>query len=163
MKASQNYTHSISHYTAAHVTSHTKFSNSFFGHTVVPLELLNSSEVYYSALQLMSASKQHLLSLINLLKTVTWSLSSVVSRQCLRSCLETDCMSPLFCSCMRVVQGVYRAVAYQCVDISQYFHKNWEMLPILDISSSFHISLLTFERVIEASPRDLKCSSYTST
>jgi hypothetical protein len=31
--------------TIAHVTSHTKFSNSFFGHTAVPLELRNSSEV----------------------------------------------------------------------------------------------------------------------
>jgi hypothetical protein len=39
-------------------------------------------------------------------------------------CLETGCINPLFYCCVRVLRGVYRAVACQCVDISQYKYEN---------------------------------------
>jgi hypothetical protein len=40
---------------------------------------------------------------------------------CLPShCLEVGCITPLFYCWVCVMQGVYRAVAWQCIDTSQY-------------------------------------------
>jgi hypothetical protein len=40
---------------------------------------------------------------------------------CLLSrCLESGCITPLFYFCVRVSRNVYRAVAWQCGDMSQY-------------------------------------------
>jgi hypothetical protein len=38
-------------------------------------------------------------------------------------CLEAGCIISLFYCCLRVMQGVYRAVAYQCADMSHYVYK----------------------------------------
>jgi hypothetical protein len=66
-----------------------------------------------------------------------------VSRHCARwevfteRCLETGCITSLFHCCVHVMQGVYRVVARQCVDMWQYLrrlpweslrHTNWSLI-----------------------------------
>jgi hypothetical protein len=75
--------------------------------------------------------KRLLLSLINLRRRPTENTShglypllcdvTTYAEVCLPSlCLETGSLLALFYCCERVSQDVYRAVAWQCVDMSQY-------------------------------------------
>jgi hypothetical protein len=112
--------------------SHTKSSESSSGHYAVPLELQNSSEVHllltfpaYDCPQTTFAVP-HKPSAWTCRKHITWSLSTVVLtslsiQKCLPShCLDMGCITLLFYCSVRVMQGVYRVVAWQCVDMTQY-------------------------------------------
>jgi hypothetical protein len=111
--------------------SHTKSSNSYFGHTAVPLELRNSSEVrllitppaYDSPQTTFVVPYKHSARIHKKRHVVSVLLCDVTAyaEVCLPSrCLETGCITPLFYCCVGVMQGAYRAVAWQCVDMSQY-------------------------------------------
>jgi hypothetical protein len=89
--------------------------------------------IYCSLLQFTSPRKRPLLPPTNPRRGPTENMSrglylllcdvTVYAEVCLPSrCLETGCIITLFYGCVRVVQGVYRAVAWQCVDISQYYN-----------------------------------------
>jgi hypothetical protein len=99
------------------------YSNSSFGHTAVPFQLQNPSEViYYSQFQLTTECKRHLLSTTYLRCELTENMShflrplfcdvTAYMEACIPSrCLERGCITPLFYCCMCVMQGVYQAVA----------------------------------------------------
>jgi hypothetical protein len=111
--------------------SHSKSYNSS-GHIAVPLELRNLSEVHLLLIpQLMTTRKQPLLSPTNLRRGPTENMSCglcpllcdviAYAHMCLPSrCLEMGCVTPLF-YCVRLMQGVYQAVALQCVEMSHCF------------------------------------------
>jgi hypothetical protein len=114
---------------------HTTSWNSSSGHTAVPLELRNSSEVHLlltppaSDCPQMTFAVPHIFSAQTYRKHVTWSLSTVVWYHCLRRSVFTEPLprnglhTMLFYCCMHVMQDVYRAVAWQCIHMSQYtFH-----------------------------------------
>jgi hypothetical protein len=113
----------------AHVTSHTKSSNSSSGHMAIPLELRYSSEVNsHSRILLYPLGSDHTQ------KTqfyccgaqTTQKTSHVIAISPVHwhadCCLETSYKYSSYC-CVRVSWGVYRAVAWQCVDMSQYINK----------------------------------------
>jgi hypothetical protein len=112
--------------TIAQVASHTKSSNSSSGHTAVPLELRNSSSV-----NLHSCILSYPLGTDHAQKTqfhccvaqTTQKTSHVISISPVHwradCCLATSYKRSSYC-CVRVSLGVYRAVAWQYVDISQY-------------------------------------------
>jgi hypothetical protein len=113
--------------TAAHVTSHTKSSNSSSGHTAtaVPLELPNSSEVN-SHSRILSyplgtdhAQKTHFYCCV---AQTTQKTSHVITISPVHwradCCLKTSYEHSPYCW-VHVSWGVYRAVAWQCVDMSQ--------------------------------------------
>jgi hypothetical protein len=88
--------------------------------------------IYYSLLHLTTACKRPLLSPTNLRHGPTENTSrglypqlcdvTAYAEVCLPShCLETGYITPLFCCCMHEMQSVYRAVAWRCVNMSQYY------------------------------------------
>jgi hypothetical protein len=89
-------THFLYQYTTAHVKSRTMLFNSSFGHTAVPLELRNSSEVHvllnlpaYDCPQTTYAVP-HKPWARTYRKHVTWSLSTVVWRHCIGGRVFTE-------------------------------------------------------------------------
>jgi hypothetical protein len=106
--------------TITYVTSHTKSSNSSSGHTAVPLELRNSSEVnshsrilsypLYTGHHVCVAQTTQKTSHVINISPVYWIAVY---------CLTTSYKHSSYC-CVRVSRGVYRAVAWQCVDMSKY-------------------------------------------
>jgi hypothetical protein len=90
-----------------------------------------------SLLHLTTACKRPLLSHINLLSGPTENTKldrypllcdvTAYAELCLPSrCLEKRCITPFFYSHVRIIRGVYRAVAWQCVDMSQCDEEhNW--------------------------------------
>jgi hypothetical protein len=112
--------------TMSHVTSHTKSSNSSSGHTALPLELRISSEVnslsriisypfgtdhaqktqFYCCVTQTTQKTSHLIAI----SPVHWRADC---------CLATSYKHSSYW-CVRVSRGVYRAVAWQCIDMSQY-------------------------------------------
>jgi hypothetical protein len=110
--------------TIAHVTSYTKSSNASSGHTAVPLELRKASEVnsqsrilsyplgtnHTENTVLLSLSADH---------TENESRDNYITSSLARCCLATSYKHSSYC-CVRVSWGVHRAVAWQCVDMSQY-------------------------------------------
>jgi hypothetical protein len=123
----------------AHVTSHTKSSNSSSGHTAVPLELWISSEVnFHSRILLYPLGTDHTqktqfyccvaqttqkTSLMITISPVHWHADC---------CLATSYKHSSYC-CVHVSQAVYWAIAWQCVDMSQYTKRiSYETLFIPD-------------------------------
>jgi hypothetical protein len=105
----------------AHVTLHTRSSNSSSGHTAVPLELRNSRILSYP-LGMDHAQKTQFYCYV---AQTTQETSHVIAISPVHwgadCCLATSYKHSSYC-CVRVSQGVYRAVAWQCVDMSQYIH-----------------------------------------
>jgi hypothetical protein len=111
--------------TIAHITSHTKSSNSSSGHTAFPLELRNSSEVNphsrILSYPLRTGHAQKTQFYCCLAETTQKSQLITISPVHWRAdcCLATIYNHSSYC-CMRVLRGIYRAVAWQCVDMSHY-------------------------------------------
>jgi hypothetical protein len=111
--------------TIAHVTSHTKSPNSSSGHTAVPLELRISSEVnshsrilsyplgtdhaqktqFYCCVAQTTQKTSHVI----IISPVHWRADC---------CLAMSYKHSSYC-CVCVSRGDYRAVVWQCVDMSQ--------------------------------------------
>jgi hypothetical protein len=112
--------------TIAHVTSHTKFSNSSSGHTDVPLELRNSSEVsshsriFSYPLGMDHAQKtQFYCCLTHTTQKTSHVIAISPVHWCADCCLATS-YKHSSCCCVRVLRGIYPAVYWQWVDMSQY-------------------------------------------
>jgi hypothetical protein len=89
--------------------------------------------IYYWLLQVTTARKRPLLSPTNLRLGPAENTShglhpllcdvTAYAEMCLPSrCLEAGRITPLLYCCVQAMQGVYWAVAWQCVDMSQYFY-----------------------------------------
>jgi hypothetical protein len=116
--------------TIAHVTSHVKSSNSSSGNTSLPLELWKSSEVNSHSRILISSrhgprTENTVLLLHSANPQTTQKTSHVITISSAHwradCCLATSYKHSSYC-CVRVSWGVYRAVAWQCVDMSQYVY-----------------------------------------
>jgi hypothetical protein len=125
--------------TTEHVTSHTKSSNSSselkWSEVPFPSSLTSSRHgprTENTILLLCSATTQKTNHVITI-SPVHWRADC---------CLPTSYKHSSYC-CVRVSRGVYRAVAWQCVDMSQYFP-----------SASLRYLLLKAEDEIDA-----KCAS----
>jgi hypothetical protein len=110
----------------AHVTSRTKFSNTSSGLTGVPLELRNSSEVNsHSRILSYSLGTDHAqkTQFYCCIAQTTQKTSHVIAISPVHrraDCsLATSYKHSSYC-CVRVSWDVYGAVAWQCVDMSQY-------------------------------------------
>jgi hypothetical protein len=111
--------------TIAHVTSHTKSSNSSSGHTAVPLELRSSREVNSH-----SRILSYPLGTDNAQKTQLYCCVAQTTQESSHAitispvhwraecCLATSYNHSSYC-CVRVSRSVYRVVAWQCVNMSQ--------------------------------------------
>jgi hypothetical protein len=128
IEVSLNYTLPISmYYSTCDVTPQSsKYSS---GHNAVPLELRNQvKSIFYSLLQLLQTTLAAPPNLRHGPKEYTsrdlfplFCGVTAYAEVCLPSRYqETDCISPMFCCCLRVMQGVYWAVAWQCIDMSHY-------------------------------------------
>jgi hypothetical protein len=107
--------------TIAHVTSHNKSSNSSSGHTAVPLELQNPSHFPFPYSFISFWHRPRTENTVLLLRSADHTEAShmiTVSPVHWRAdcCLATNCKHSSYC-CVWVSRGVYRAVAWQCVDI----------------------------------------------
>jgi hypothetical protein len=112
--------------TIAHVTSYTKSSNSSSGHTAVPLELRNSSEVNsYSRILAYPLGTDHAqkTQFYCCVAQTTQKTSDMIAISPVHwrtdCCLATSYKHSSYC-CVYVSRGVYRAVAWQRVDMQQY-------------------------------------------
>jgi hypothetical protein len=111
--------------TIAHVTSHTKSCNSSSGHTAVPFELRNSSEVNsHSCILSYPLGTDHACKtqFYCCIAQTTQKTSHVIAVSPVHwladYCLATSYKYSSYC-CAHLSRGVYRAVALQCAGMSQ--------------------------------------------
>jgi hypothetical protein len=123
---SSSYTLEIT-VTISRITSHTKSSNSSSGHTAVPLELRNSREVNSHSRILShplgtdhSQKTQFYCYLAQTTQKTSHGITDSLVHWRADCCLATG-YKHSFCCCVRVTRGVYWVVAWQCVNMSQYF------------------------------------------
>jgi hypothetical protein len=110
--------------TIEHIMSCIKSSNSSSGHNAVSLELRNSSEVNsYSHILSYPLGMEHTqkTQFYCCVAQTTQITSHVIAilpvHWCADCCLATSYKHLSYC-CVRVSQGVYQAIPWQCVDIS---------------------------------------------
>jgi hypothetical protein len=113
--------------TIAHVTSHTKSSNSSSGHIAVPLEFRNSSEVN-SHCRILSYSlgtdhalKTHFYCYAVQTTQKTRHVIAISPVHWSADCLLTTNYKHSFYCCVHVSSVVYWVVEWQCVYMSQKF------------------------------------------
>jgi hypothetical protein len=112
--------------TTAHVTSRIKSSNSSSRHTAVPLELRNSSEVnshsriFSCPLGTDHAQKtQFYFCVVHTTQKTSHMITISPVHWHADCCLATSYKHSSYC-CVSVSRGVYRIVAWQCVDMSKH-------------------------------------------
>jgi hypothetical protein len=113
--------------TLAHVKWHTKYSNSSSGHTVLPLELRNSSEVNsHSSILSCPLGTDHAqkTKFYYCVAQTTQKTSHVINISPVHwradYCLATSYKYSSYC-CVPTSWGIFPAVALQCVDMSNIF------------------------------------------